>query len=212
LNKQVTVKKAPEIQTVRGVKIYPPQHKLVQKLLVDANAPEIHGDKVWFSSYFIMDFLEANPPEPKTRILEIGCGWGALGIYCVKKFQAKVTATDADKFVFPLLDLHAKLNNVNIGKKVARYEELKPEFLAKQDIILGGDICFWDELVDPLHTLIKNALDAGVERIIIADPGRPPFLRLARRCRRLHKGRLKSVSINAPRKHDGYLLVIDNPG
>lgn len=206
------MKKAPEIQTIRGVKIYPPQHKLVQKLVADANAPEIHGDKVWFSSYFIMDFLEANPPEPKTRILEIGCGWGALGIYCVKKFQAKVTATDADKYVFPLLDLHAKLNNVNISKKVARYEDLKPEFLAKQEIILGGDICFWDELVDPLHTLIKNALAAGVERIIIADPGRPPFLRLARRCRRLHKGRIKSVSISAPRKHEGYLLIIDNPG
>ena len=206
------MKAAPEIQTVRGVKIYPPKHKRVQKLLTGDSEPEIHGDKVWFSSYFIMDHLEANPPAPKTRILEIGCGWGALGIYCVKKFLAKVTAVDADKHVFPLLDLHAQLNNVNISKKVSKYEDLKPDFLAKQQIILGGDICFWDELVDPLHTLIQNALDAGVETIIIADPGRPPFMRLARRCRRLYKGKVKvrSVKVTKPRKHDGYLLIIDN--
>jgi predicted nicotinamide N-methyase len=204
------VKAAPEIQNIRGVKIYPPNHKRIQKLLTDENEPEIHGDKVWYSSYFIMDYLEANPPESKSTILDIGCGWGALSIYCVKKYQAKVTGVDADKYVFPLLQLHARLNNVNVGSKVSRYEDLSPGFLSKQQLIVGGDICFWEELVEPLHALIKNALAAGVERIIIADPGRPPFLRLARRCRRLHKGKLKQVKITAPRKHDGYLLIIEN--
>jgi predicted nicotinamide N-methyase len=205
------VNRALDFENIRGVKIYPPKHKRVQKLLSDANAPEIHGDKVWFSTYFIMDHLEENPPEPKTRILDIGCGWGALSIYCVKKFQAKVTGVDADKYVFPLLELHAKLNNVNVSSKVSKYEDLKPAFLEKQELIVGGDICFWDELVEPLHTLIKNALDAGVEKIVIADPGRPPFLRLARRCRRLYKGKLKSVKVTKPKKHEGYLLIIENP-
>ena len=204
------MKSAPAIQNIRGVKIYPPNHKRIQKLLTDENEPEIHGDKVWYSSYFIMDYLEANPPEPKSTILDIGCGWGALSIYCVKKYQAKVTGVDADKFVFPLLQLHATLNNVKVSSKVSRYEDLSQEFLAKQELIVGGDICFWDELVEPLHALIKNALAAGVERIVIADPGRPPFLRLARRCRRLHKGKLKQVKITSPRKHDGYLLIIEN--
>jgi predicted nicotinamide N-methyase len=97
-----------------------------------------------------------------------------------------------------------------VKTKVARYENLKPALLARQDLILGGDICFWDELVEPLHTLIANALESGVKKIVIADPGRPPFLRLARRCRRLYKGKLKSVSISKPRKHSGYLLIIDN--
>ncbi|MES2604205.1 MAG: methyltransferase domain-containing protein [Pseudomonadota bacterium] len=204
------MKAAPEIQTVRGVKIYPPKHKRVLKLIADENAPEIHGDKVWYSSYFIMDYLDANPPSPKTRVVDIGCGWGALSIYCVKQFQCKVTGVDADKHVFPLLDLHARLNNVNVSHKVSKYEDLKPEFLAKQELIVGGDICFWDELVEPLHALIKNALAAGVDRIVIADPGRPPFLKLARRCRRLHKAKLRAVEIKAPRKHDGYLLIIEN--
>jgi predicted nicotinamide N-methyase len=205
------VKKAPTLQNVRGVKFYPPQHPRVQKLLSDANAPEIHGDKVWFSTFFIMDHLDENPPSRKARIADIGCGWGALGIYCVKQFQAKVTAIDADKFVFPLLDMHAKLNNVSLTNKVSKYEDLTPAFLAKQDLILGGDICFWDELVEPLFTLIQNAMEAGVGKIVIADPGRPPFLRLARRCKRMYKAKLKSVKVTTPKKHDGYLLIIEAP-
>jgi len=205
------VSKAPSIQSVRGLDIYPPKHPAVQRLLGQVDSPEIHGDKVWFSSYFIMDFLDENPPAPKSRIMEIGCGWGVLSMYCTKYFGAKTLGIDADKNVFPFLELHAKRNDVKIKTKACRYENLKPELLAKQDIILGGDICFWDELVDPLYTLITNALEAGVKQIVIADPGRPPFLRLARRCKRDFKAKLKSVSISKPKSHTGNLLIINNP-
>jgi len=198
------------IQTVRGVKLFGKKHKSLQKLLAKPDSPEIHGDKVWFSSYFIMDYLEANPPARKSRIMEIGSGWGVLGIFCALNYQAKVTAVDADKNVFPYLDLHAELNMLKLKPNVCRYENLKPALLARQDMILGGDICFWDELVEPLYTLISNALEQGVKRIVIADPGRPPFLTLARRCKKLHKAKLKSVSITSPRSHSGYLLIINN--
>jgi len=207
----VSKTKATDIQNVRGLAIYPPKHPLIQRMLAKANSPEIHGDKVWFSSYFIMDYLDANPPAPKTRVMEIGCGWGLLSMYCARNFRAKPLGIDADPNVFPFLELHAKRNDVTIKTKVARYETLKPTLLGKQDLILGADICFWDELVDPLHTLIDNAINSGVPRIVIADPGRPPFLRLARRCRRLYKGKLKSVNIVKPRRHTGHLLIIDNP-
>ncbi len=211
--KKAPSKKSPStaIQNIRGLDIYPPKHPTIQKMLAKPDAPEIHGDKVWFSSYFIMDFLDANPPAPKTRIMEIGCGWGLLSMYCTLNFNARTLAVDADKNVFPFLELHAKRNKVKVKTKASRFENLKPSVLSKQDMILGGDICFWDELVEPLHTLIVNALSAGVKRIIIADPGRPPFLRLARRCKRLYKAKLKNVSITKPRKHEGYLLIIDNP-
>lgn len=201
----------PNIQTVRGLELYTKKHPKLQKLLAKSDHPEIHGDKVWFSSYFIMDHLEAAPPAAKSRVMEIGCGWGLLSVYCAKNFAAKVTAVDADPNVFPFLELHAKKNKAKVKTKVSRYEELKNKLLARQDLIVGGDICFWDELVEPLHDLIKKALAAGVQRIIIADPGRPPFLRLARRCRKQHGAKLRSVSITTPRSHSGYLLIIQNP-
>lgn len=199
------------IQTVRGLQLYTRKHPKLQKLLAKTDGFEIHGDKVWFSSYFIMDYLNANPPVEKSRVLEIGAGWGLLGIYCAKNFRNKVTAVDADANVFPFLDLHARKNDVKIKNKVARYEDLKPKLLAKQAMIVGGDICFWDELVEPLYQLIKSALEQGVSRIVIADPGRPPFLKLARRCKKLHGAKLKAVSITSPRSHSGYLLILQNP-
>jgi predicted nicotinamide N-methyase len=205
------VTKTNNINIVRGLQLFSKKHPKLQKLLKrESDLPEIHGDKVWFSSYFIMDYLEKNPPKNKARVLEIGCGWGPLGIYCAKNFNSKVTATDADPYVFPFLDLHAKQNGVKITTKVSRYEDLKPALLAKQDLVAGGDICFWDELVEPLQQLIQNSLDAGVPRIIIADPGRPPFMRLARRCRKLFGAKLKSAKTTEPRAHEGYLLIVEN--
>ena len=206
-----TTKKKPQTQTVRGLTIYGPRHPTIRKMMEKTEGPEIHGDKVWYSSYFIMDYLDNKPPAKGSRVMEIGCGWGLLGIYCALNYNAKVTGVDADKHVFPFLELHAEKNKTKIKTKASRYEDLKPKILAKQDLIVGGDICFWDELVDPLHTLIKNALDAGVPRIIIADPGRPPFLKLARKCRKLYKATIKEVSITQPKKNDGYLLIIHNP-
>lgn len=204
-------KRSSNINVVRGLELFTKNHPKLKKLLAKkADLPEIHGDKVWFSSYFIMDYLDKHPPTDKARVMEIGCGWGPLGIYCAKNFNSKVTAVDADKFVFPFLDLHAEQNGVKITHKVARYENLKPELLAKQELVAGGDICFWDELVEPLHTLIKNALDAGVKRIIIGDPGRPPFMTLARRCKKLHGAKLKTAKTTTPRAYDGYLLIIEN--
>src|SRR5690606_27383212 len=157
-----------------GVRCHQPFHKYHPKrkklLSKKADQPEIHGDKVWFPSYFIMDYLDKHPPSDKARVMEIGCGWGPLGIYCAKNFNSKATAVDADKYVFPFLDLHAEQNGVKITHKVARYEKLKPELLAKQEVVAGGDICFWDELVEPLHTVIQNSLDAGVNCNVTGAP------------------------------------------
>jgi len=196
------------IKEVRGLKIYKKKHQAIKKLLKDTSTPEIHGDKVWFSSYLIHDYLLENPPKKKANIMEIGCGWGILAIHCNKEFKANVTAVDADKNVFPYLDMHAKLNKAKVTNKVSRYENLKASLLAEQDMILGGDICFWNELIDPLLKLIKKALKNGVDTIIIADPGRSPFLKLAKQCKKLYNAELIEVELEDPIEEDGYLLII----
>jgi len=196
------------IKEVRGLKIYKKKHHAIKKLLKDTSTPEIHGDKVWFSSYLIHDYLLENPPKKKANIMEIGCGWGILAIHYNKEFKANVTAVDADKNVFPYLDMHAKLNKAKVTNKVSRYENLKASLLAEQDMILGGDICFWNELIDPLLKLIKKALKNGVDTIIIADPGRSPFLKLAKQCKKLYDAELIEVELEDPIEEDGYLLII----
>ena len=198
------------IKEVRGLKIYKKKHKTIKKLLKETSVPEIHGDKVWFSSYLIMDYLEEHPPKKGSSILEIGCGWGILGIHCAKLFNADVTGVDADENVFPFLKKHAKLNNAKVKCKVSPFENLKSSLLKKQDIILGGDICFWPKLKKSLYKLIQNALDNGVKKIIIADPGRSPFLKLAKKCKKDFNAELLEVELEDPIDEDGYLLIIKN--
>jgi predicted nicotinamide N-methyase len=194
------------LKSAYGLKVLNKNHKAIRKLRDQANIPEIHGDKIWYSSYFIMDYLLKNPIAQKSKVIEIGCGWGILGIFCAKEFNSKVIGVDADSNVIPFLQVHAKKNEVKIKTKVCRYENLKPKLLAGQDLIVGGDICFWDELVEPLLKLIKLAMRQQVGKIIIADPGRSPFMKLAKRCQKKYKAELIPVST---RTKDGYLLVIN---
>tara|TARA_R100000900_G_scaffold29754_1_gene24010 strand:- start:427190 stop:427801 length:612 start_codon:yes stop_codon:yes gene_type:complete len=200
---------AKETKTVHGLTVYKKTSPTLKKLLEEKDEPEIHGTKIWYSSFFVIDYLDANPPEKAANIMEIGCGWGFLSIYCAKQFAANVTGVDADKHVFPFLNLHAQANGVKVEKKVARFENLKRKTLKKQDIVVGADICFWKELIDPLYKVIKKSLEEGVSRIIIADPGRSPFLKLAKRCKKKFGAELFEVEIHEPSHKDGYLLIID---
>ncbi len=199
-----------KIHTVRGLTLYPDNHPLITQLQ-EQGYPEIHGHKVWNSSYFIMDYLSTNPLPDRARVMDIGCGWGLLGIYCARMFAAKVTAVDADSHVFPYLQLHARANKVKIKSHVARFEALPGKMLHGLDLLAGGDVCFWDELVDPLFVLIEKAVRNKVPLIIVADPGRSPFLRLARRCQKYFNTTLEPVSTDSPASEEGYLLIIRGP-
>ena len=112
----------PEINSELGVLRMTPKHPTIRKLKRE-HPTSIHGHKFWSSSYLLMDYLNDNPPKKKTRILEIGCGWGLTAIYCTKTFDCKVTGVDADKDVFPYLQAHAKLNNVEIDTLHCKFEK-----------------------------------------------------------------------------------------
>lgn len=175
-----------------------------------SESPEIHGDKIWSSSYLIMDYFRHNRPPKKASILEAGCGWGLLSIYCAKILDAKVTGVDADKHVFPFLKLHAKLNGVKVDTVQSKYEKLSPKFLSNFHTIVGSDICFWDELTPALMKMIKRGLNNGVEKIIIADPGRSPFHKLAKQCKKSFDTELTDWIVDDPKHHCGEILVIKN--
>ncbi|MEM1435632.1 MAG: methyltransferase domain-containing protein [Pseudomonadota bacterium] len=160
-------------------KKYPPLKRLKKK-----HEPSAHGHKTWDSSFNVMDYLLHNPMKRGARVLEIGCGWGPVSVFCAKRFKAKVTGLDIDPAVFPFLDLVADLNDVKIRHLVSNYKKLTDAQLAEYDVIIGSDVCFWDKLVKPLADLSVRALDAGVKRVIIADPGRPTFYSMVDRVRK----------------------------
>jgi len=194
---------------IHGIKILKKKHPAIKKLRKKPTFPSLYGHKLWTSSYLIMDYLNCYPPVEEPNTLELGCGWGILSIYCASNFNANVVAVDADKKVFPYLKYHARINDVKIKTQKVHFEDIKKSLLKHQDLILGSDICFWDELVDPLYKLIKKSMKADVGQIIIADPGRSPFLKLAKRCKKKMNARLIPWETDTPRKVSGQLLVIN---
>ena len=197
------------IRIVHDVLILKKSHKLIRRMQRALAQPEIHGYQVWGSSFLIMDYLLQHPPRRSSKITEIGCGWGILGIFCAQQFKARVTAVDADEHVFPYLDAHALLNDVSIIQRVARYEELTTKDMKGQKMLLGGDICFWPKLVQPLFDAIETGLASGVKTIIIADPGRPPFHKLVRKCKKAFNAELINWEVSYPKTLRGELLIIN---
>ena len=193
----------------RGVRMPTSRHPAVRRARREAN-PEIHGNKLWKSSTLLIDYLHRHPdPEPRS-VVDVGCGWGIGGIWCAREFGAHVTAVDADRNVFPFLEVTAALNGVSVDTRVCRFEKLTRRELEAFDTLIAADICFWDELVRPLSNLVNRAVDAGVARIIIADPERPTFHAMAERCLDRHGGELLPWRTRGARPASGALLVIDN--
>jgi predicted nicotinamide N-methyase len=173
--------------------------------------PSIHGNKVWRSSFVLMSYLDEHPVPAGSRVFDVGCGWGLTGIYLARCQGARVTGIDADPEVQPYLEAQAQINGVGIDFRRSKFEQITLAQLRGVQCLVGADICFWDELVRPLHQLIGRAADAGVNRVLIADPGREPFWELSERCRRSHPTRVETLAIEEPYRTSKQILVV-SPG
>ncbi len=199
------------VREANGIYILNRQHSIIRYLAKIAPRPELYGNQVWRSSFTMMSYLEAHPISRHSRVLEVGCGWGLSGIFCAKRFDADVVLTDKDDNVFPYARAHEALNGVSVDTEHTRLERLSAQRLGKTDVILGSDICFWPELATALRGFVARALANGVRRIVLADPGRSTFLRLADHCIERHAARLIPWQGETRSKSEGYLLVVDNP-
>lgn len=197
----------PHIYQAYGVYLLRSRHRFVRRLQ-GAFKPCVHGNKTWESSFLLMDYLRERPPRKGARVMEIGCGWGAAGVFCAKAFGAKVTAVDADGNVFPFLELIATLNGVKVMPLKRRFEQLSTARLGEEALLVGSDICFWDRMVGPLTNLVSRAMRAGVQRVVLADPGRTTFYELAERCARRWQVELTEWYATDPRRAIGEVLEV----
>ena len=147
-------------------------------------------------------------PDGRYAVGEAGCGWGPASVFCARRLAARVTAVDRDPEVFPFVDVLARLNDVQIATAQATFARMGPAHLNTANLLIGSDICFWDSLVAPLATLVRRALDCGVERVVLADPGRAPFFALAERLGRRLDAELLDWYAVEPKRFEGSLLVV----
>src|SRR3989441_10899140 len=151
----------PQERHAYGLTILQPSHPEVRRLQQDAPRPTLHGHKVWPTSFVLLDYLHQRGIPPQTRVLELGCGWGLVGMACAKTFQAQVTGLDADAAVFPYLQLHAERNGGHLATRHGTLAALTPQDLAAFDLLVGADIWFLEDPVDSLYPLIPPRVTAG---------------------------------------------------
>lgn len=185
-------------------------HPAIRRVKRQGVQPSIHGDKLWKSSFLLIDYLNKHRPEHAAKVLDVGCGWGISGIWCAKTLGAEVTSVDADSNVFPYLNAVAAINKVNTKTLTTRFERLSKRQLAEFDMLIAADICFWDELVNPVGNMINRAVEAGVKHILIADPERSSFFNMAERCVDKHCAELVEWKTSRPTTARGAILVVEN--
>ena len=190
-----------------GVKVLLSRHPRMRRLK-RLHFPSGHGNKFWTSSWLLMDFLHRRGLPERSRVMDVGCGWGLAGIYCAKKHDAVVTAIDTDPEVFPFLLLHAEINGVQIATVKRALGGLTSEDLRGFDILIGADICFWETLTYSLKRLINRALRSGIRMVLIADPGRPTFDELAEYFVQKQGGEILDWTVQRPRHIQGRILKI----
>ena len=140
--------------------------------------------------------------------MEVGCGWGLSGIFCAKKHGAQVTGADIDPDVFPFLKLHADINKVQMATLEKDFDGLRGKHLKNFDVMIGSDICFWEDMVDSLKRLIRRSLRAGVRLVVITDPGRSTFEELGEYFIDKGQGELLDWTTHRPRRIQGRVLII----
>jgi predicted nicotinamide N-methyase len=191
-----------------GIKALKSTHPSVRKLKRIQGGHSAHGNKVWRSSFVLMDYLMTYPPAEGVKVLDIGCGWGLSAIFMAKRFNCHVTGMDIDDSVAPYISLQARLNGCEVDFQQGDFESLKTTDLKAYDYLIGADICFWDEMTQPLLTLITKARNAEVKDILIADPGRPPFWELVDLCANKFGSEVVTRRLEEPWRTEKYILVV----
>ena len=166
-----------DIKTIQGLKYYTGRHSTIRSLNHQRSRPTEFGHKIWTTTFVLIDFLSANNFNLKNKsILEVGCGWGLLGLFLAKQYNCDVISTDLDKKVLPIAQAHAELNGLNIKTKVNSFSDISDSDLSATQIITGVEVCYSDIAAAELTKLIARAYAFNVEQVFIADPGRPGFL------------------------------------
>ncbi|MBN2062214.1 MAG: methyltransferase [Deltaproteobacteria bacterium] len=190
-----------------GIRVFRSRHNAVRKLK-RLHSPSMYGFRVWPSSWLLIDYFKRMGLAKRSKILDIGCGWGLAGIYCAKNHNSSVTCVDRDSEVFPYLRLHAETNKVKITTMETGFEELSCGQLKSYELMMGADICFWNEMVESLKNLIARAFESHIETVVIADQGRSSFESLGRYFVEKGKGEIINWEVTHPHTIEGRILRI----
>jgi len=129
--------------TFRGARALKSSHPDVRRLKRQSEDPSLHGNKVWHSSFALIDYLHRHPLPRGARVIDVGCGWGLTGIWLAKTFGARVLSVERRSRGRALPAAAGALNSVEVEFMAGRFEQLNARVLGGVELLIGTDICFW---------------------------------------------------------------------
>ncbi|XP_053924959.1 protein N-lysine methyltransferase METTL21D [Cuculus canorus] len=128
-------------------------------LRLEQRAAGGEGSVVWDAALVLAKFLERGaPPLPRSRVLELGAGTGAVGIMAAA-LGANVTLTDLEELQELLavnIEMNRHLVTGSIQAKVLKWGEDVSEFQPPPDYILMADCIYYEESLEPLLKTLKD--------------------------------------------------------
>ena len=107
-----------------GLKILRSTHPEVRRIKRTQSGHSAHGNKVWRSSFALIDYLETYPLEAKSKVLEMAVAGDYRDYMQQKKQQAYVTGIDIDSSVKPYFELQNSLNECTLKFEERNFESI----------------------------------------------------------------------------------------
>ena len=115
-------------------------------------------DKIDFGSKLLIETIVNNNPNPET-ILDIGCGYGFMGITLGKLLNSKVTMCDVNERALHLTNKNIKENQINGETLLSdRYENVtnKYDLIISNPPIRAGKEVVYSIIIDAKNYLNKD--------------------------------------------------------
>ena len=135
------------------------------------------GGKLWPAAAAMCRFIR-DENIARRHVFELGCGCGAVGIYSAALGASSVLLTDCDDDILQLAGDNANRNSKHCGdnclvrahKWGTRDVVLPPQL----DYVLGSDVTYNRQSLDPLCRSIRWMLDERRPRVVLAHEQRHP--------------------------------------
>ncbi len=137
---------------------------------------------LWESAIVLARLLASMPVPDGSRLLELGAGLGAPGLTAAAAGH-QLVLSDSDETILDFQRISSAANGLTDVQSVM-FNWRQPPELGRFSVIVGAEILFREEFVEPLLGICKNYLQPGGTIYLAHDVRRkslPLFLRAAER-------------------------------
>lgn len=134
----------------------------------------LQGDLTWAQQAKMRRALQCAGVQPGSRVLEIGCGWGAVAEMAASEFQAQVTGVtlSAEQLAYGQDRLRRAGLQARVDLRLQDYRDIQDgpfDAICSIEMVEAVGQSYWPTYFDAVRRLLKPGGRACVQSIVIDD-------------------------------------------